>query len=443
MNTSRARVRAVVVCATGVASFLAFAAPAGALGGTTSRVSVSSGGAQGKGFSAIAYTSGIGRYVVFESTSSNLVPRDGNTVSDIFLRDRSTHSTYRVSVSNTGQEANGPSHSARGISSNGRYVAFESFATNLVKGDTNGTWDVFLRDRGTNHTYRPSVSSGGGQGNGASADPVVSDNGRYVAFESEASNLTPNDHNGAVTDVFLRDRSAHKTILVSVTPGGVSGNGSSSDPRITPNGRYVAFESLATNLVKGDTNGKTDIFVRDMWTHHTYRVSVGNSGQQANNGSYSCRITPDGRYVAFESFASNLVRGDTNGSVATTDVFVRDRSAHRTYRVSLSSGGKQGNGYSSDPSISANGRYVAFESAASNLVNGDTNAHVDVFLRDRSTGKTYRIDVSSTGKQGNAAGQDPSISADGRYVVYDSQSSNLVPGDTNGKTDVFVRGPLH
>src|SRR5439155_23962025 len=120
-------------------------------------------------------------------------------------------------------------------------------------------------------------------------------------------------------------------------------------------------------------------------THKTIRASVSNRGGQGNKGSYSGKITPDGRYVAFESFASNLVRGDTNGTVATTDAFVRDLMAHHTYRVSVSTRGRQGNGFSSDPVISANGRYVAFESAASNLVRGDTNAHVDVFLRDRVT----------------------------------------------------------
>ena len=357
-------------------------------------------------------------------------------------------------MANDGSQANGESHSARGISQDGRYVTFESFATNLVKGDTNGVYDVFLRDTAAHRTYRPSVSSSGRQGNGPSSDPVVSATGRFVAFESSASNLTGNDKNGAVTDAFLRDRANQKTTLLSVTPGGVSGNGSSSDPRITPNGRHLCFESRATNLVHGDTNGQTDIFERDRATHHTIRVSVGNSGQQATKGSFSCRITPDGRYaivvaerlgrlVAFESFASNLVPGDTNGAKATTDVFVRDTVAHHTYRVSVSSSGAQANGYSSDPTISNTGRYVCFESAASNLVRGDTNAAVDVFCRDRVAHVTTRASVSSTGHQGNIASSDPRITGDGRFVVFQSGATNLVAGDTNNKKDVFVRGPLH
>jgi len=320
-------------------------------------------------------------------------------------------------------------------------VAFESFASNLVAGDTNGTWDVFVRDRFAHRTYRASVSSSGAQGNAASADPVISANGRYVAFESSATNLGPGDTNG-FTDVYLRDMVAHTTYRVSLSNSGGQGNKSSSEPRITPSGRFLVFDSIASNLVKGDTNSASDIFVRDLSAHHTYRVSVSNAGRQGNKGSYSGKISGNGRYVAFESFASNLVKGDTNGGVATTDAFVRDRVAHRTYRVSVSSAGRQGNGFSSDPVISDNGRYVAFESAATNLVKGDTNNHVDVFVRDRATHRTFRIDVSYSGRQGNAAGQDPSITSDGRFVVFDSQSSNLVPGDTNGRTDVFIRGPL-
>src|SRR5262249_20059502 len=199
---------------------------------------------------------------------------------------------------------------------------FESFATNLVKGDTNGTWDVFLRDRTKKKTYRISVNSAGVQGNGASADPVVSADGRYVSYESSASNLVPKDTNGAVTDVFERDRVTHKTWLVSVSSSGKHGNASSSDPRMSTNGRYIAFESTASNLVKGDTAGQTDILFRDMVTHKTTRISVNSKGVQGNAGSYSARVTPDGRYVAFESFSSNLAGRDTNH---VADVFLRDR----------------------------------------------------------------------------------------------------------------------
>jgi ribosomal protein L14 len=402
------------------------------------RVSVSSRGRQANNNSGAPRTAGSGRFVVFESNASNLVKNDTNGVSDIFLRDRARKRTIRISVGGQHRQANGESHTAN-LSPNGRYVVFESYATNLVKGDTNGTWDVFLRDVAKKKTYRISVNSAGTQGNGASADPVVSADGRYVDFESSASNLIPNDSNGAVTDVFERDRSTHKTILVSVSTTGKHGNGSSSDPRMSTTGRYIVFESRATNFVKGDTAGETDIMFRDMSTHKTTRVSVNSNEHQGNAGSYSARVTPDGRFVVFESFSSNLAGTDNNHAA---DVFLRDRAAGKTYRISVSSNERPGNGYSSDPSISANGRFVAFESAATNFTGHDANAHVDAFIRDRATGTTRCLSLTRSGRTGNAASSDPTLSADGKTVVFESWASNLVKRDTNGHKDVFARGQL-
>jgi len=425
--------------AAGVAAFLVVTLASGATAAAiTRRASLSSSSAQGNGNSATVEISGNGKFVLFESGASNLVGNDTNGVSDIFVRNIVTGKTSRVSVGGRNRQANGPSHSARGISYNGRYVVFESFATNLVKGDTNGTWDVFLRDRKAHKTYRMSVSSSGKQGNGASADPVVSEDGRFVAWESSASNLVKNDTNGSITDVFLRDRKARTTKLVSLSSRGRHGNASSSDPVISGTGRYIAFEAVASNLVAGDTNGSTDILLRDVKARRTTRMSVTSSGHQAKSGSYSAAITNDGRYVAFESF-SNLAGKDGNG---VADVFLRDRVAGKTYRISVSSSGRVGNGYSSDAAISQNGRYVAFESAATNFVKNDTNAHVDVFLRDRSTGKTRCLSVTPRGHVGNAAASDPSLSDDGKVVDFEAEASNLVPGDTNGHTDAFFRKPL-
>jgi Tol biopolymer transport system component len=404
----------------------------------TTRTSVTSRGKQGNNNSGAARTAGTGRFVAFESNASNLVRHDTNGVSDIFVRDRGTKKTFRVSVGGRHRQANGPSHTVN-LSPNGRFVVFESYATNLVKGDTNGTWDVFLRDRAKRKTYRISVNSSRVQGNGFSADPVVSADGRYVAFESNASNLVPNDSNGAVTDVFERDRATGKTYLVSLSSKGAHGNASSSDPRMSLNGRYIVFESTANNLVKGDTAGETDILFRDMVTHNTTRISVNSKGVQGNAGSYSARVTPDGRFVAFESFSSNLAGKDGNHAA---DVFLRDRATRRTYRISVSSNEHLGNGYSSDPSISADGRYVAFESAASNFTASDTNAHVDAFVRDRTTGTTRCVSLTPAGHVGNAASSDPSLSADGRIVIFESWASNLVKNDTNGHKDIFARGPL-
>jgi len=197
----------------------------------------------------------------------------------------------------------------------------------------------------------------------------------------------------------------------------------------------VVFESDASNLVPGDTNGRYDIFLRDRQTDTTTRLSVSSAGTQGNDSSLAPSISADGRYVVFESDASNLVPGDTNGRY---DIFLRDRQTGTTTRLNVSSTGTQGNGVSGRPSISADGRYVAFNSDASNLVPGDTNGRNDIFLRDRQTGTTTRLSVSSTGVQGDGHSYDPFISADGRYVAFNSHATTLVPGDTNGKQDIFL-----
>jgi Tol biopolymer transport system component len=198
----------------------------------------------------------------------------------------------------------------------------------------------------------------------------------------------------------------------------------------------VAFASSATNLVSGDTNKHPDIFVRDLQTNQTTRVSVASDGTQANNFSFNPSISADGRYVAFTSWANNLVSGDTNGG---RDIFVHDRQTGATTRVSVATGGGQAAADSQRPSISADGRYVAFESDASNLVSGDTNNHPDIFVHDRQTGVTMQVSVASDGTQTYAFSSDPSISADGRYVAFGSEADNLVSGDTNGRFDIFVR----
>jgi Tol biopolymer transport system component len=396
-------------------------------------VSVASDGTQGNGASALPSISADGRYVAFLSGASNLVPGDTNGVDDVFVHDRLTGQTTRVSVASDGTEGNGHSESPS-ISADGRYVAFASYASNLVPGDTNGVMDVFVHDRLTGQTTRVSVASDGTQGNGESRYPSISADGRYVAFMSYASNLVPGDTNG-VMDVFVHDRLTGQTTRVSVASDGTQGNGDSVSPSISADGRYVAFMSYAYNLVPGDTNGKADVFVHDRLTGQTTRVSVASDGTQGNDGSGGASISANGRYVAFVSGASNLVPGDTNG---VDDVFVHDRLTGQTTRVSVASDGTQGNGDSWWPSISADGRYVAFMSWASNLVPGDTNGTWDVFVHDRLTGQTTRVSVASDGTEGNSDSIYPSISADGRYVAFQSWASNLIPRDTNGAWDVFV-----
>jgi Tol biopolymer transport system component len=399
------------------------------------RVSVDSSGTQGNGGSLRASISVDGRYVAFSSIASNLISGDTNGVQDIFLRDTQTGTTTRVSVDSSGVQGNGGSASPV-ISADGRYVAFVSDASNLVSGDTNVNADIFLHDTQTGTTIRVSVDSSGAEGNAWSQYPCISADGRYVAFESWADNLVSEESNGS-THIYLHDTQSGTTERVSVNSSGVQGNGMSSSPAISADGRYVAFISDATNLVSGDTNSYYDVFLRDTHTGITTRVSVDSSGAQENAGSgfYSSpAISANGRYVAFSSDSSNLVSGDTN---SVNDIFLHDTQTGTTRRISVSSNGAQANAMSYNPSISADGRYVTFDSEASNLVNGDTSGF-DVFLRDTQTGTTRRLSVDASGKQGNGLSLFPSISADGRYAAFESIASNLVSGDTNGESDVFV-----
>jgi Tol biopolymer transport system component len=399
--------------------------------------SLANNGAQGNDNSiGVATISGYGRYVAFWSVASNLVLGDSNGRQDIFLRDRFDGTTVRVSVNSGGTQGDGNSYSPS-INADGRYVVFTSSATNLVPGDANGFDDVFLRDLDTGTTSRVSAG-GGGEADNNSGSPDINGMGRYVVFDSAASNLVVGDTNNGF-DIFLRDVVMGSTARVSVSGSGVQANSDSYSPSISADGRYVAFSSDAYNLVANDTNAQTDIFVRDVVGGATTRVSVSSSGGQGNSESWGPSLSADGRYVAFSSYAGNLVSGDSN---AAADVFVHDMVTGATTLVSLSSAGVQGNSASEDITVSADGRYASFESAATNLVSGDTNGEKDVFIRDRVAGTTRRVSVSSNGVQGNSDGLDPSISPDGGYVVFYSSATNLYPGDINDKSDVFVARPL-
>ncbi|MPV87021.1 hypothetical protein GCU85_09820 [Cardiobacteriales bacterium ML27] len=319
------------------------------------------------------------------------------------------------------------------MSADGRYVAFQSNATNLVAGDTNGTTDVFVHDTQTGDTTRVNVDSLGTEGDRDSFSSSISADGRYVAFQSFATNLVAGDTNGNA-DIFVHDTQTGVTTRVSVDSVGTEADSYSQTPSISADGRYVAFTSTATNLVAGDTNGNTDIFVHDTQTGVTTRVNVDSVGTEGDNGSYNPSISADGRYVAFYSSATNLVAGDTNG---VADIFVHDTQTGNTTRVSVDSVGTEGDGLSQSPSISADGRYVAFTSNATNLVAGDTNGTLDIFVHDTQTGVTTRVSVDSNDIEGDSYSTGPSISADGRYVAFESYATNLVAGDTNNAGDVF------
>jgi putative cell wall-binding protein len=320
------------------------------------------------------------------------------------------------------------------ISADGRWVAFGSFASVLVEGDRNGEQDIFLYDRQSGTTRRASVKSDGNEVLYASAYPTVSDDGQRVTFDTRGG-FTANDNN-AEYDCYVHDFASSETTLVSQTPGGVAGNSYSGSAKISADGDSVAFYSWASNIIVGDTNAVSDIFVRDLTTGQTVRASVANDGAEANNYSWSPSISGDGSKVAFGSAATNLVAGDTNGH---DDIYVRDLVAGTTVRASLAHDGAQPNAACGPTVISDDGRYVAFESDATNLVAGGTDGTRHIFLRDLQANTTELISQSSAGVEANQSCYDAFISADGGYVVFATDAGNLVAGEGNGAYDVFLR----
>lgn len=411
-----------------------------AIAATTERVSVDSEGNEanyvheGSNNSAI---SGDGRYVAFDSPADNLVADDTNLTHDVFVHDRLTSQTMRVSVATDGGQA--LSRSERpAISADGNHVAFYSGAWNLVPDDTNWEKDIFVHERETGTTARVNLASDGSQANDLSYLPGISADGRFVTYVSYADNLVPDDINQC-GDVFVRDRLLGETRRVSVASDGTEANALSEGKAISCDGGSIAFQSYATNLVLGDTNDMADAFVHDLETGITTRVSVASDGSEADSHAHEPAVSCDGRYIAFSSSATNLVPDDTNG---TSDIFVHDRETHETTRVNLDSEGNETHGHAFHPSFSGNGRYVAFTSYADDVVIGDTNEVSDIFVHDRETGATVRASVDSNDNEGNWRSWHPSLSADGRYVAFTSEANNLVLYDTNQFEDIFVRGPL-
>lgn len=407
------------------------------------RVSLASDGSQGNETSenSSSSLSADGRYVAFESYASNFVSGDTNGAQDIFIRDRVTGTTERVNVASDGSQANDTAETPA-LSADGRYVVFATYASNLVPNDNNNTGDIFVHDRATGTTERVSVASDGSEGNSRSAEyPVISSDGKYVVFKSSASNLVPDDTNGSM-DVFVHDRTNGSTTRVSVSSDGTQANSGSlvTYSSISADGRYVAFESFASNFVLNDTNAQADVFVHDIVTGNTERVSLASDGSEGNSYSEYPSMSADGRYVAFQSRSTNIVPGITSGI---EHVYVHDRTTGQTMLASVSSTGSEANSGSHHASLSADGRYITFESPATNLVLSDTNDNWDIFIHDFLTGNTALVSVASDGSQGNSESYDAAISADSRYVMFGSAASNLVSGDTNDFTDTFVtKNPL-
>jgi Tol biopolymer transport system component len=348
-----------------------------------------------------------GRFVAFLSRYGNVVPGDTSSRDDLFVRDTVAGTTERVSVGHDGSEANCDSF-AQSISADGRFIAFMSCATNLVRGQPDvWGWHVFVRDRVQKTTEMTVVG----------IYPRISASGRYIAYLSAEDS----------PDVYFIDRSTGLTELISANASGLPVKGC-ANPSLSRDGRFVAFWSAAADLVPDDTNLVPDIFVRDRLSGLIERVDVASNGDQANDSaSGRPSLSDDGRYVAFRSVASNLVPGDVAYS---EDIFVRDRLSGTTERISVTSTGEpQGSVDRSSPVISAGGRFVLFESYVPTA-----NFRGDVFMRDRQRGTTVRVTPART----NRGSQDATMSADARFVAVETKASNLSLEDVNGLPDVYL-----
>jgi uncharacterized repeat protein (TIGR01451 family) len=445
--TSRSRRRgAFVVAAIGAAALLA---PASALAShnVIEPISVAPDGAFGNDSSVAGDHLGDygdmtpdGRLVVFASAASNLVPGDTNGVGDVFVRDRRTGLTERVSVGPKGVQGNDDSNftgisTAPAISDDGRYVAFKSQASNLVKGDRNQLTDVFVRDRTAGTTERMS-------GNGGGDNPGISPDGNFVAFETF-------DFDGDFAqDIYLRNRATGTVERISVSHDGSEIFGTSEDP-VVAKGPIVAFASSAPNLVPDDGSSNIDVFVRDLSdpSPRTERVSVSSAEDPAGefDTNRNPAISNDGRFVAFQSDAQNFT--PTPQTQFFSDIFVRDRQAGTTALASPDGAGGEASGQSEDPEIGADGRFVAFASFASDLIAGrsdpDGELVRDAFVRDLTAGSTEMVSINSAHEDARRDGNHDDVgagpvSADGLVALMGTQADNLFAGDANGVNDVYV-----
>ncbi len=448
------RIAAALTLAGALVGALAGAPVAGAAetGHATLRVSEAGGRGEPNDASFTPSASRDGRFVAFASAASNLVPGDTNHRRDIFVRDVQAGTTSRVSVSSGGRQANLDSFNPA-ISDDGRFVVFDSFATNLVPDDRGREGDVFLRDLESGTTTRVSRGIDGKETDAGSGFATISGDGTVIAFESGATNLRTGSA-GRVTDVYLVDTSGTVLDWVSRSATGGEANGGSGDIALSRDGQMVAFASAASNLVPGDVNLADDVFVRDRRSRITHRVSVNSVGGESNADSGAPSLSDDGRVVAFTSNASSLVslmpgtqnlpaflfhRFNTGDENFVSDVFVHSLVTGRTELASVSSDGVQGMAESYEASLSGDGTRVAFASFASELVPADSHPGSEIFLRDLTTRQTSRVSVAPDDRQGNGMSVQPAISADGTRVAFTSESSNLVRGDRNHSGDVFVR----
>lgn len=396
-------------------------------------ISKNTGGAIGNDQSYQPDVSSDGRYVTFASDATNLVSNDSNGWADIFVYDRQENTFEIVSLQSDGDASNNNSYEPA-ISGDGRWVVFCSFANNLVGGDDNNRPDTFLYDRENNQIRRLSDAPNGDDGNGNSCgESTINSNGQIVVFISDATNLVISDTNN-VRDVFIYNRN-DDTVKRITAENGQQGAASSDAPSISDDGRYIAFQSDAANFVNGDDNNQKDIFVYDRSENDMERVSQRQDGTDNPVGSFYPAISGDGRFVVFQSGDSNLVADDNNGK---TDVFLHVRDGNAIERISLESDGGQANDDSTQASISTDGRYVTFTSAATDLDDNRLVNITNIFVRDRNSNSTVSVSYTSDDNPGNRNSDTPQISGNGRYIVFASAATNLLPEDTNDRADVYL-----
>lgn len=405
-------------------------------------VSAARTGQAGDGISNQGALSGNGSLVAFSSQATNIVATGDSAIGpDIYLRDVRAGSSSLLSRFAGGSATNDAYNAS--ISDDGSQVAFQSVTGGIDPFD--GVFKVYVRNLANGQVQLASKTSAGGAPNEQCVGPSQSANGRYVAFQCPATNMVAGDTNGAL-DVFVRDLTTQTTTRVSVSSAGTQGNGPSSEPGLSADGRFVVFTSDATNFA-GDTNNTSDIYVRDLATGATSRVSVGPGGVEPNAYSTTSMagagfwggrrvISDDGRYVVFVSAATNLVPGVPPSRV--NNVFVADRQTGQVELASRGPGAGNHDGGIREPAISGDGRFVVFASNATNLVAGDTNQSYDVFLFDRSNRQLTRVSITSGGGQSNGSSLAPMISSDGSTILFRSDASNLVAGDDNATTDIFL-----
>lgn len=380
-----------------------------------------------------------GELVLFTSSATNLVLTDTNDAVDVFLRDRVNGTTERLSRRPNNVQTNESSGGAM-MNPIATFFTYYSFATNLVQSDTNGFSDIFLVERDPDSSAitveRISKGLAAAEANGDSFLSDLSDDGLHIVYDSVATNLVPVDDN-EWSDIYWYDRANNATTKISISNNNSPGNNRSVRPRISSDGSYVIYYSEADNLVVNDTNGVPDIFGIDLTTFEVTRHSVGTNGTQANFGAKpEYALSPDSRYIVFASDSTNLVANDTNNA---SDIFLHDRETNTTRLISVSYTGTRANGGSFDPTISANGRYVSFNTIADNLFSNDTNGVGDAVVVDRITRLVQPVAVSYDGSDVNADSGTPQFSEDGLSVTFFSDATNLVMSDTNDFRDIFWR----